>query len=635
MNFLNPLGLIGLLGVPLLIVLYILKQKHTEKAVSSSFIWKRSELLFKKNIRYRIFHKYLLLALQLLIFIILSLVVAKAVINQDIPSDEYIVVLDASGSMMAETDGKSRFENAIEQISDLAKDMNLNSSMTVILANENTSYLIKRSESSSDIEYALKNAQCSYGETDIEEALKLADAVSSGNDNTRIVLYTDKVYEETGDIRVVNVSDNEWNASVVNFSSSVENASCVFLSTVASYGADADLTIALYVDGVLKDAQKASCKDGEALDVYWENLDVESFSNAEVVIAGEDAINEDNSYSIFGNENSESDILIISKESFFIRRVLKAIGNVNITYFETLEEATADEQGISGYALYIFDGCVPDSMPQDGAIWLFNPNESTSGIVLGDSIANATDSATLSMGIDSGSTAYSMLTNYIKPKEITVSKYTKAQSFTGYEVLFQSGSTPVVLSKEEDTYIKTVVMLFDIHDSNLPLLIDFPVLISNMLTYSVAPMVDKNDYASGETVETAPLPNCTSITVTPKNADAVTVSLVKKSFLVETPGVYTVTEYISGTDVSTSETAEIFVHIPSAESDIYIDGGSLGLGASTAEIDEDATETGFWNRLFESITNRFTKAVSLWPYLAVILIIILTVEWWVYYNEEL
>jgi len=187
---------------------------------------------------------------------------------------------------------------------------------------------------------------------------------------------------------------------------------------------------------------------------------------------------------------------------------------------------------------------------------------------------------------------------------------------------------------EVANYVKTVVMLFDIHDSNLPLLIDFPVMIGNMLKYSVAPIIESNDYIAGSTVTTSPLPNCTSIMVTSENAETVSVSLINKTFLVKIPGVYTVTEYINKADTSSSQTAQLFVHIPSSESDIYVSGGSLGLGTTT-QADEKELNTGFWGNLITNITNRFSSAVSIWPYLAMILIIILTVEWWVYYDEEL
>ena len=48
MSFLNPAGLWGLLGIPVLILIYIIKPKFQEKLVTSTFIWKLSQKYKKK-----------------------------------------------------------------------------------------------------------------------------------------------------------------------------------------------------------------------------------------------------------------------------------------------------------------------------------------------------------------------------------------------------------------------------------------------------------------------------------------------------------------------------------------------------------------------------------------------------------
>ena len=53
---------------------------------------------------------------------------------------------------------------------------------------------------------------------------------------------------------------------------------------------------------------------------------------------------------------------------------------------------------------------------------------------------------------------------------------------------------------------------------------------------------------------------------------------------------------VSGSSVSVDEDA-FFVHIGADESNIYAEGGSLGLGEKTADTSDD-TNTGFLNRLF-------------------------------------
>ena len=47
MTFLYPLGLLGLIGVPLLILIYILRSKYNEQTVPSTYLWTLSEKFFR------------------------------------------------------------------------------------------------------------------------------------------------------------------------------------------------------------------------------------------------------------------------------------------------------------------------------------------------------------------------------------------------------------------------------------------------------------------------------------------------------------------------------------------------------------------------------------------------------------
>ena len=50
MNFLFPLGLLGLIGIPVLIIIYIIKNKYTEQVIASTYIWNLSEKFLRKRL---------------------------------------------------------------------------------------------------------------------------------------------------------------------------------------------------------------------------------------------------------------------------------------------------------------------------------------------------------------------------------------------------------------------------------------------------------------------------------------------------------------------------------------------------------------------------------------------------------
>ena len=66
MSFLNPIGLLGLIGIPILILIYILKSKYQEYSVSSTFLWELSEKFLTKKSPLSKFSGLLNLILQIL-----------------------------------------------------------------------------------------------------------------------------------------------------------------------------------------------------------------------------------------------------------------------------------------------------------------------------------------------------------------------------------------------------------------------------------------------------------------------------------------------------------------------------------------------------------------------------------------
>ena len=116
MSFVNPLGFLGLIAVPVLILIYILKRKYTEQVISSTYLWTLSErFLRRKNPISRI-TGIISLILQIFIVIFISLAIANPVFVLKGMANDYCFVLDASGSMNMTLDGSTRFERARDVI---------------------------------------------------------------------------------------------------------------------------------------------------------------------------------------------------------------------------------------------------------------------------------------------------------------------------------------------------------------------------------------------------------------------------------------------------------------------------------------------------------------------------------------
>ena len=116
MSFLYPLGLLGLLGVPIVVIIYILRSKFNELTVPSTYIWTLSEKFFKRRNPLSGITGLISLILQILTVILVSLAIARPIFVVPDSAGEYCFVLDASGSMNYKDGSKTRFDEAKDYI---------------------------------------------------------------------------------------------------------------------------------------------------------------------------------------------------------------------------------------------------------------------------------------------------------------------------------------------------------------------------------------------------------------------------------------------------------------------------------------------------------------------------------------
>ena len=177
MGLLTPLGLLGLIGIPILIVIYIIKPKYHEKKISSTFIWRLSLKYRKKKIPLQWLQRSLLFFVQVLAIGILALVLARPLMQVDAKDGEKVVILDVSASMNSTNGVDTRLDRAIEDLYDLASKANEENKLTIILADSNPEYLTRRETSSSYIKYLLSTITPTYEECNFDAALKLANTI--------------------------------------------------------------------------------------------------------------------------------------------------------------------------------------------------------------------------------------------------------------------------------------------------------------------------------------------------------------------------------------------------------------------------------------------------------------------------
>ncbi len=603
MSFLNPAGLWGLLGIPVLILIYIIKPKVLEKRVTSTFIWKLSRKYQKKKLPWQITN-LLLFVLQLLVITAISIGLAKPVIVTRDGAAEKIVILDASASMLADGGGSSCFEKAKEEVVSLAESMESYGKMTVILAGDESRVLVERSSSERDIKSMVEPVSCTYGEGDLPGAFVLAETVLKENPEAVVYLITDKEYASPGNIQVINVAEPDaWNVAITSLEETKgDNREICFEAEIASYGMDMAAAVVLYVDDVLADAQLVSLLSNEVTTVEFSGLGIREYQSARVYVEAADSLALDNEFYVLADQKEEFDVLLVSAEPTFLETALMTIDNLNITTVASFDELDQGEQFLqdgttmeeipsTGYDLYVYDKLMPKSLPGDGAVWMIYPDRVPKNVTfrLGDLV---TGKAYLEAAPDSGTEIYKSITEDVIVGEVYINEYLELFSTLGFETIYTSNGAPVILAGETES-VRSVLFAFDLSASNLPLRVAYPALIYNMVQYSLCPVLQETSYEVGDVVTVNKGNGAVLTTVSNSNPAAVADTYVRMpvSFTAEEPGLYTVTQIMSDDSV---KQARYFVHIAAGESNLTAAGSRLpALGGAEEEVIFEKEITGW------------------------------------------
>lgn len=645
MTFLQPVGFVGLIGVPILILIYILKRRYREETVPSTFLWRRSLAYMKHRLPWSL-RNSVLLALQLVGVIVFSLMLARPTIPAP-KSGEKIAVIDASAGMSAaDTAGNTRFSRAVNMIGELADKADGNHRVTVILAGDTASYAVYRSEDKNEIRDVLKRLSCGLGGCDLDSALQLAERAKEENTEAEIRLYTDVEYDEANGLTVVNVRHSEWNAAALGLTATSEYGKIRFSGTVASYGGDATLTAMLYVDGELKGTRRVSCPNGVETQIDFREVDTSVYTYAEMRVIssdGQDALPGDDTCTLYAPAAEQSRVeLVYASGTANVGFLRKALENRSQAFVKSvalgadyIDSTTGREKygvakgsrvSYSGYDVYVFCGVLPAVMPTDGAVWFVNPPACDFGESYGIPLTCGEEKTVmegqkvyLAASVQKDP-RYAVTVEKLLLGEVPVSCYAPiglAEGSDAYHTLLSAGGETVVAAGMHGF---TPVVMWTLKWSEFELqLSDYPLFVKNLLTFSCPEVLGERSYTIGTTAEIRMPAGSTGLEVLCNGIPVDATDAGDTSYTFRTIGDY---EFrITATRISDDGVEEeralsyyAFVGIDPGESNLYPQGGAL----SAYDLPDGLVTK--------------SEPMEIWQYFLIALLVILTAEWWVYYR---
>lgn len=599
MRLLTPLGLIGLLGLVIWLVIYLLKPNYQNKYISSTYIWKLSLKYKKKNIPISKLRHILLLICQVLMICAAVFILANPVIvrpTENVGPDK-IIVLDASASMRSEYEGVTRYQRAIEEIRNFAGDaIDRGGTITLVSADTESKLLLSDCTDKGALDVVLDGLTCSYSVADIDGAMDIAFDVLQDRQSAEVCFFTDTTYGNSGKVNVYNMSkvdSGEWNAAILDVRTAYSDGFYTFEVDVACYGKDQYVVLKGEVGkanggeaSMTLPQSEIDCRDDGTFTVIYTYSTTKHDDNTQLVILNEnqkvfsydyvrfyveepDSVSTDNEFYVYGGTMPKVRIQYYStKPNIFFRNIIIAIrdewAKQHMMDIELKVIPEGGEPELSGYDVYIFEHKVPDRLPSDGVVFMLDPDKAANaGFSIRRRIAlpNTSDADGEPLSVKDASHP---IMKYIEPSAIKVTEYVQVDesSLFGYDVLLNYQGNPVFFVKNTvDT--KIAVMAFSINKSNMGISMFFPIMMNNALAYFFPQTFSQYAYAVNDEVTLNA--RGSSLEVTSSGGEKQTYSEFPVSITASAPGTYTVVQSLLG-DKTLIE--NFYVRVDSSESNI-------------------------------------------------------------------
>ena len=494
MSFMFPLGLLALIGIPVIILIYILRNKYNEQTVTSTYIWKLSDKFLKRRNPLSGLTGLISLILQLLTVAVIAFAIARPVFVLPNAAYNYCFVLDASSSMQMDDGKQTRFETAKDEIEKVIKDSKNGSSYTLVCVADESIVEFENVTKKDVALDLLEDVQARDTASKTADVLKTAQRVFDENSSALIYLVTDKAYAEYENVEMIAIGSEQENYAIVDSTYSHAGGKLKASAKVISYTSKADVYVSLVVDGKQVAQTPVSVEKGVPTPVEFTH-NVTNFRSFELKIATADAYGLDNKIVTYNLESDKTyNTLIVSDTEFFLEAVIDAVLDSEITVVTPKQYENVTEQ----YGLYIFDSYEPAVLP-DGAVWLINADSSIEDAGFG--VRGKAELGTPTEIVKSQSTATDVekLLQSVDGKGIYVRNYVKYSGmYLPFRTLFSCNSNPVIFAGLNGLGNRQVVFGFDFHETDFALSTDFVMLVRNLLEYSFPDVLDKTNYVVGD-----------------------------------------------------------------------------------------------------------------------------------------
>lgn len=603
MQFLAPAAWGFFLIIPVIVLFYLLRQKKTAYEISSTLLWQRVLADTLSQTPWQRLRRNLLMFLQLLLaFLLVMALMRPYLVSIQQSSEDLMILLDTSASMAALENGSTRTDLAKEEITALVKSRKPGTRFSLITVGRTPQALVTRTEDPGEALTALKKVVPGYYEAELETTLSLVTALLEKGARTQTVFFSDGGITVPEGIAGIpgfayrKIGRSEDNLAIGAFSTGEGEKGLLAMTRIDNYGPEEmETAVKLLSENAVLDIKAVKVAPGQAAHVYWDIP--QGLPYLEARIDAKDALEADNVSWIVPEKGRQIKTLLVTEGNIFLEQALKLNPGV-----ELHKVAPADYPEIQkdAYALSVFDGFWPEPDPS-GYFVVFNPPAGSGPVETGELPA----AGELAMEADHP------VLRYVSWNDVHIEKSKGLKTTGGWNPVLQLGDRALVTVKSSGNS-RAAAFGFDLHRSDLPLRPAFPILMQNILDWTVPQGAVREVQVSAETP--------VQLNIAPRSEEVFLVNpegtrkTLKSPYMLNSgdtrkPGLYKV-EQLAGGEKQVDYMAVSFVS-PRESSIAAAD--TLKLGNLDVK------------------TNEGTRVnLELWPFIIIAVLVFLCLEWWVY-----
>lgn len=482
MELLAPSALLALPALAgLIILLYLLKLRRREAVVPSVFLWRRAVQDVQANAPFQRLRRNLLLVLQLTaLTAVLAGLAAPYVLARRLGGRNSIIVLDASGSMQATDVGGSRFEQARQRALQIAKAMGRRDEGALVVCAARAWVALPFSRDRRRLVAALARAEPTDCATNMRDGLLLALSLAHKRPKTRVYIISDGAFPalpevpSSAEVRFVGVGRRNDNVALLACEAArapLAREHQLFLRVHNYAGQPKRCVVSVYQEDDLLDAQELVLAAGQSrVETYKLALAEKGLLRAELDV--EDDLSADNVGYTFAEPASATTVLLVTPGNLFLEQGLLVLPEVTLSKAASL---SAEEAALAykKYDVVVFDGVPPPRPPAAGGVLLIAAESGGEPATLGAQLSSPV--------IGTWEQQHPAL-RYVNLSAVQISRARALQPSAGAKVLARAGDHPLIVALEKED-LRVLEFGWNLLDSDLPLRVGFPVLLSNSIRW--------------------------------------------------------------------------------------------------------------------------------------------------------